>query len=88
MSKKTPRKVSVKDKDLPAQQAEKVRGGDCASGTPAKGKPHPEPFLVAAAKLGVPPQSCLVFEDTEMGIQSATAAGMASVKIPQPCERS
>jgi HAD superfamily hydrolase (TIGR01509 family) len=51
-------------------------------------KPHPEPFLVAAAKLGVPPQSCLVFEDTEMGIQSATAAGMASVKIPQPCERS
>jgi HAD superfamily hydrolase (TIGR01509 family) len=51
-------------------------------------KPHPEPFLVAAAKLGVPPQSCLVFEDTEMGIQSATAAGMASVKIPQPYERS
>jgi HAD superfamily hydrolase (TIGR01509 family) len=51
-------------------------------------KPHPEPFLVAAARLGVPPQSCLVFEDTEMGIQSATAAGMASVKIPQPCERS
>ena len=45
-------------------------------------KPHPEPFLVAAARLGIPPESCLVFEDTDMGIQAATAAGMASVKIP------
>lgn len=50
-------------------------------------KPHPEPFLMAAAKLGVPPEECLVFEDTEMGIQSATAAGMASVKVPLPFER-
>jgi len=46
------------------------------------GKPHPEPFLLAAAKLGVPPESCLVFEDADLGIQAATAAGMASVKIP------
>src|SRR5580692_10954403 len=51
------------------------------------GKPHPEPFLTAAAKLGVRPEACLVFEDTEMGIQAATAAGMASVKILQPWER-
>lgn len=50
-------------------------------------KPHPEPFLLAAARLGVPPESCLVFEDTEMGIQAATAAGMASVKVPTPLER-
>jgi len=42
---------------------------------------------LAASKLGVAPQSCLVFEDTEMGIQAATAAGMASVKVPQPRER-
>jgi beta-phosphoglucomutase family hydrolase len=51
------------------------------------GKPDPEAFLMAAAKLGVPPEACLVFEDTEMGIQAATAAGMASVKILQPWER-
>jgi HAD superfamily hydrolase (TIGR01509 family) len=50
-------------------------------------KPHPEPFLMAAKQLGVDPTLCLVFEDTDMGIQSATAAGMASVKIPQPRER-
>jgi HAD superfamily hydrolase (TIGR01509 family) len=52
-----------------------------------RGKPDPEPFLIAAERLGVAPEDCLVFEDTEMGIQSATAAGMASVKIPQPWER-
>ena len=52
-----------------------------------RGKPDPEPFLVAAARLGVAPGDCLVFEDTDMGIQAATAAGMASVKILQPWER-
>jgi HAD superfamily hydrolase (TIGR01509 family) len=50
-------------------------------------KPDPEPFLVAAERLGVAPADCLVFEDTEMGIQAATAAGMASVKVLQPWER-
>jgi beta-phosphoglucomutase family hydrolase len=53
-----------------------------------KGKPDPEPFLLAAEKLGVNPKDCLVFEDTEMGIQAATAAGMASVRVPAPWERS
>ncbi|HTC45822.1 MAG TPA: HAD-IA family hydrolase [Candidatus Aquilonibacter sp.] len=52
-----------------------------------KSKPDPEAFLLAARKLGVAPEACLVFEDTEMGIQAATAAGMASVKVPLPWER-
>lgn len=52
-----------------------------------KAKPDPEAFLLAAQQLDVPPESCLVFEDTEMGIRAATAAGMASVRIPQPWER-
>jgi HAD superfamily hydrolase (TIGR01509 family) len=52
-----------------------------------KSKPNPEPFLVGAAKLGVQPKSCLVFEDTDTGIDAATAAGMASVKVPSPQER-
>jgi len=58
----------------------------CA-GDYTKSKPDPEPFLVAAERLGVAPRDCLVFEDTEMGVQAATAAGMASVKVPQPWER-
>jgi HAD superfamily hydrolase (TIGR01509 family) len=52
-----------------------------------KSKPDPEAFLLAASRLDVAPKSCLVFEDTEMGIQAATSAGMASVKVPPPWER-
>jgi HAD superfamily hydrolase (TIGR01509 family) len=58
----------------------------CA-GDYTKSKPDPEPFLIAAERLGVAPEDCLVFEDTEMGIQAATDAGMVSVKILQPWER-
>jgi HAD superfamily hydrolase (TIGR01509 family) len=58
----------------------------CA-GDYAKSKPDPEAFLLAAAKLGVPPHACLVFEDTDMGIAAAKAAGMAWVKVPPPWER-
>jgi len=50
-------------------------------------KPAPDAFLLAAARLGVPPADCLVFEDTDLGIQAATAAGMASVLVPSPMER-
>ena len=53
-----------------------------------KSKPDPEAFLIAAHRLGIAPESCLVFEDTDMGIQAATAAGMASVKVPPPWLRS
>jgi HAD superfamily hydrolase (TIGR01509 family) len=59
----------------------------CA-GDYTKAKPDPEPFLLAAKKLNVVPESCLVFEDTAMGIQAATAASMQSVRILQPWERS
>jgi HAD superfamily hydrolase (TIGR01509 family) len=58
----------------------------CA-GDYSKSKPNPEGFLLAAARLGVSPEFCLVFEDTEMGIQAAKAAGMASVKVPPPWQR-
>jgi HAD superfamily hydrolase (TIGR01509 family) len=52
-----------------------------------RSKPHPEGFLLAASRLGREPRSCLVFEDTAMGIEAATSAGMASVKVPPPWER-
>ena len=48
------------------------------------GKPAPDGFLLAASKLGVAPEHCLVFEDTDLGIQAATAAGMESVLVAQP----
>ncbi len=45
------------------------------------GKPHPEPFLTAATRLGVPPETCLVIEDSLSGVQAARAAGMTCVGI-------
>jgi HAD superfamily hydrolase (TIGR01509 family) len=52
-----------------------------------RSKPDPEAFLLAASRLRVVPEGCLVFEDTDMGIQAARAAGMAWVKVPPPWER-
>jgi HAD superfamily hydrolase (TIGR01509 family) len=52
-----------------------------------RSKPAPDAFLLAAERLGVMPADCLVFEDTELGIQAATAAGMASVRVPPPLHR-
>ena len=52
--------------------------------TPAdveRGKPAPDMFLLAAKRLGVPPEDCLVFEDGQAGIEAANAAGMASVFV-------
>ena len=45
-------------------------------------KPAPDTYLEAARRLGVEPGKCLVFEDTPLGIQAATAAGMCSVLVP------
>jgi beta-phosphoglucomutase family hydrolase len=50
-------------------------------------KPDPEAFLLAATRLGVAPEHCLVFEDTDMGVEAAKAAGMAWVKVRAPWER-
>jgi len=47
----------------------------------ARGKPEPDSFLEAARRLGVAPEKCLVFEDTETGIQAATAAGTKYVLV-------
>lgn len=44
-------------------------------------KPDPEVFLLAAERLGLPPECCLVFEDAPAGIEAAIAAGMRSVGI-------
>src|SRR5882757_3150993 len=41
----------------------------------AHGKPNPEPFLKAAAKLGFPPSECIVVEDVPAGIRAGKAAG-------------
>lgn len=48
----------------------------------AAGKPAPDPFLTAAARLGVDPGRCLALEDSHHGVYSASTAGMMTVMVP------
>ncbi|WP_347904982.1 HAD-IA family hydrolase [Pseudomonas purpurea] len=45
-------------------------------------KPAPDIFLVAAQRLGVAPEDCLVFEDSPFGVTAAKAAGMTAIAVP------
>lgn len=45
-------------------------------------KPHPEPYLTAARRLGVDPLHCLALEDSHAGVHAAHAAGMQTVMVP------
>jgi HAD superfamily hydrolase (TIGR01509 family) len=45
-------------------------------------KPAPDPYLVAAARLGIPVPSCLALEDSHNGVRSALAAGTMTIMVP------
>ncbi len=47
-------------------------------------KPSPDIFLTAARRLNMPPQDCLVFEDSPAGVQAALNAGMQVIALPAP----
>lgn len=57
-----------------------------ARGDYSLGKPHPEPFLKAAARLDVEPGACLALEDSHNGVRAAHAAGMQVVMVPDMLE--
>jgi beta-phosphoglucomutase-like phosphatase (HAD superfamily) len=46
------------------------------------GKPAPDPYLLAAERLGLAPSACVVLEDSAAGMQSALAAGCACILVP------
>lgn len=50
------------------------------------GKPHPEPYLVAAAALGLDPRDCIALEDSATGATSAAAAGCRVIVVPSHTE--
>jgi beta-phosphoglucomutase-like phosphatase (HAD superfamily) len=54
-----------------------IIGGEDVS----RGKPDPEPYLRAAAAIGVDPRRCLVFEDSSVGVAAAKAAGAVCVAV-------
>lgn len=62
---------------LPAGTFSAIVTGDMV----ANGKPHPEPYLTAAAALGVEPAECVALEDSVTGITSAEAAGMKTLGV-------
>ena len=45
-------------------------------------KPHPEPYLTAAGRLGIDPAQCLAVEDSHAGVRAAAAAGMQTIMVP------
>lgn len=47
----------------------------------AEGKPHPEPYLTAAARMGVPIERCVAVEDSPAGVASALASGAATLAV-------
>ena len=47
-----------------------------------RGKPHPEPYLLAAERLGVDPRDCVAIEDSPTGVRSALAAGCRVLGVP------
>jgi HAD superfamily hydrolase (TIGR01509 family) len=53
-----------------------------ARGDYARGKPHPDPFLKAAERLGVEPEWCIALEDSHNGVRSASGAGMMTIMVP------
>jgi HAD superfamily hydrolase (TIGR01509 family) len=62
---------------LPAGTFAAVVAGDDVR----QGKPHPEPYLTAAVRLGVPPRRCLAVEDSPTGLASAVAAGVPALGV-------
>jgi beta-phosphoglucomutase-like phosphatase (HAD superfamily) len=62
---------------LPAEWFSVVVPGDEV----VNGKPHPEPYLAAAAALGVDPRDCVAIEDSPTGVASAEAAGVPVVAV-------
>jgi len=57
-----------------------------ASGDYAAGKPAPDPYLLAAERLGVEPHLCVALEDSHNGVRSAAAAGMMTIMVPDLLE--
>ena len=54
----------------------------CSAREVAHGKPAPDIYLLAAARLGLPPAECLALEDSQNGVRSAHAAGCRTVLVP------
>lgn len=78
----TPRRIALYN--LKALGLAERCGVVAAGDEVAQGKPAPDLFLLAAARLGVDPARCLALEDSVTGCQAAAAAGMRVIAVPTP----
>jgi beta-phosphoglucomutase-like phosphatase (HAD superfamily) len=53
----------------------------CTAEDVSRGKPEPDLFLFAASRISVPPEECVVFEDSDLGLEAARRAGMQAVDV-------
>jgi beta-phosphoglucomutase family hydrolase len=69
------------DAVLEALSAAHIFQGIVSADDVHRGKPDPEVFLIAASRVGVSPESCIVVEDAVAGVQGARSAGMKSIGV-------
>ncbi len=69
------------DTVLEALSATHIFQGIVSADDVHRGKPDPEVFLIAASRVGVPPDRCIVVEDAVAGVQGARSAGMKSIGV-------
>ena len=74
--------LPIIDATVKAQGWEDFFDVRCSADAEAKGKPAPDVYLTAAARLNVPPQQCLALEDSPNGARAAVAAGMTCYAVP------
>ena len=65
------------------RQFDATAGGDEVR----RAKPDPDVYLLAARRLGAAPEACVALEDSQHGVRSAKAAGMACIAVPSPLTR-
>lgn len=65
--------------ELPGMFVASITGDEVPEG---RGKPHPDPYLLGAAALGLTPAQCVAIEDSPTGARSAVAAGCAVLGVP------
>ena len=68
--------VAVRGAKVPCDRMAYISGNDVKNK-----KPHPEIFLLAAERIGIPPASCVVIEDSPGGVEAAKAAGAKCVAV-------
>jgi beta-phosphoglucomutase len=68
--------VAVRGAKVPCDRMAYISGNDVKNK-----KPHPEIFLLAAERIGIPPASCVVIEDSPGGVEAAKAAGAKCIAV-------